>query len=199
MSALPEPLNASAVGIYGGLDGRPVDETQPPGQGFLPRLCTQWEAAADAALAQGVRVVKVRIGLVLAGEGGALPKMALPVRFFQGTKLGHGQQGFSWIHIDDLVGLFIEAARNPEYAGAVNGTAPRPMTNETFTRALALRLRRPLLPVPAWLTRTAVKLLVGEMAEALLLQGAFVYPRQAERLGFVFRFEDAKTALQDLL
>jgi uncharacterized protein (TIGR01777 family) len=192
-------VNASAVGIYGGLDGRPVDEAQPAGQGFLPRLCTQWEAAADAALAQGVRVVKLRIGIVLAGEGGALPKMALPVRLFQGTKLGHGQQGFSWIHIDDLVALFIEAARNPAYTGAVNGTAPRPMTNETFTRTLARRLRRPLLPVPAWLTRTAVKLLVGEMAEALLLQGAFVYPRQAERLGFVFRFEDAQTALQDLL
>jgi uncharacterized protein (TIGR01777 family) len=192
-------VNASAVGIYGSLDGRPVDETQAPGSGFLPRLCTRWEAAADAALPLGVRVVKLRIGIVLAGEGGALPKMALPVRLFQGTRLGHGQQGFSWIHIDDLVGLFIEAARNPAYTGAVNGTAPRPMTNETFTRALARQLRRPLLPVPAWLTRTAVKLLVGEMAEPLLLQGAFVYPRKAERLGFVFRFEDADSALLDLL
>jgi len=196
----PALVNASAVGIYGPRDGRPVNETAAPGQDFLARLCLRWEAAADAALAFGVRVVKVRIGIVLARDGGALPRMALPVRCFQGTRLGHGQQGFSWIHLDDLVRLFLEAALNPAWTGAVNATAPGPTTNETFTRILARRLKRPLLPVPAWLTRTAVRVLLGEMAEALLLQGAFVYPARAGDLGFTFRYpraEDAVAALYD--
>jgi uncharacterized protein (TIGR01777 family) len=194
----PALVNASAVGIYGPRDGRPVDEATAPGDDFLARLCLRWEAAADAALALGVRVVKVRIGIVLARDGGALPRMALPVRYGQGTKLGHGQQGFSWIHVDDLVRLFLEAARNPAYAGAVNGTAPMPTTNETFTRALARRLKRPLLPVPARVTRTALRVLLGEMGEALLLQGAFVYPAKAVGLGFTFGFEAAGSALADL-
>lgn len=195
----PVLVQASAIGIYGPMDGRPLNESQAPGQSYLARLCVQWEAAADAALALGVRVVKVRTGVVLAREGGALPKMALPVKLFSGSKLGHGQQGFSWIHMEDLVGLFIEAARNPAYGGAVNATAPMPTTNETFTRALARHLHRPLLPVPAFLTRTALKVLVGEMAEALLLQGAFVYPAKALGLGFPFRFERAQEALEDLI
>ena len=201
LAVKPALVNASAIGIYGPRDGRPIDEDERhgPGTGFLARLCRQWEAAADAALAHGVRVVKVRIGIVLARDGGALPKMALPVRLFQGTRLGHGQQGFSWIHMDDLVRLFLEAARNPAYAGAVNATSPQPTTNETFTRMLTHRLHRPLLPVPAFLTRTAVKILLGEMAEALLLDGAFVYPRKAAELGFTFRFERAEAALADLL
>ena len=200
LAVKPALVNASAIGIYGPRDGRVIDEDKRhgPGSGFLARLCRQWEAAADAAAAHGVRVVKVRIGIVLAQDGGALPKMALPVRLFQGTRLGHGQQGFSWIHRDDLVRLFIEAARNPAYTGAVNGTAPCPTTNETFTRVLARRLHRPLLPVPAFLTRTAVKLLLGEMAQALLLDGAFVYPKKATGLGFTFRFERAEAALADL-
>jgi len=195
----PVLVNASAIGIYGPMDGRPLDETQAPGSTFLAKLCRRWEAAADEAQAHGVRVVKLRIGIVLAREGGALPKMALPVKLMAGSKLGDGQQGFSWIHMDDLVRLFIEAAHTSAYAGAVNATAPRPTTNETFTRAIARRLARPLLPVPAVLTRVALKVLVGEMAEALLLQGAFVYPAKALRLGFTFNFERAEEALADLL
>jgi len=195
----PALINASAIGFYGALDGRPVDETQPAGKGFLPGLCRKWEAAASSAKVHGARVVLLRTGIVLAREGGALPKLAQPVRLFSGCKLGDGQQGFSWIHMDDLVRMFLEAARNPAWQGPVNATAPRPTTNETFTRAVARRLRRPLLPVPAWVTRAALKVLVGEMAENLLLQGAFVYPRQAEALGFTFRFPDADSALADLL
>ena len=191
-------LNASAVGIYGPMDGRPVDEAQAPGTTFLAQLCQRWEAAADTARACGVRVVKLRTGIVLARDGGALPRMALPVRLFTGSKLGDGQQGFSWIHVEDLVRLFIEAARNPAFEGPLNATAPNPTSNETFTRALARRLKRPLLPVPAFLTRAALRALVGEMAEALLLQGAFVYPKKARELGFVFTFEKAERALEDL-
>ena len=192
-------VNASAVGIYGAMDGRPVLESQAAGKGFLARLCRQWEAAADGAAAPGTRVVKLRLGVVLAQDGGALPKMAFPVRLCQGTRLGHGQQGLSWIHVDDLVRLFIEAAGNPAYTGPVNATSPMPVTNETFTRALARRLKRPMLPVPAFVTRAALKVLLGEMGEAMLLEGAFVYPRVAEGRGFEFRFPGVEEALADLV
>lgn len=195
----PALINASAIGFYGPRDGQVVTEASGSGPGFLAKLCRQWEAAADAAAAGQVRVVRVRIGIVLAREGGALGKMAQPVRMFAGTRLGHGQQGLSWIHLDDLVGLFLEAARNPAYAGAVNATAPMPTSNETFTRALARCLHRPLLPVPALLTRTALRDLLGEMGQELLLEGAFVYPRKAQELGFRFRFEELAPALRDLL
>jgi uncharacterized protein (TIGR01777 family) len=192
-------VNASAIGIYGAHGGEVVDEHVPTGKGYLADVCKAWEAAADRAKSFGVRVVKVRIGVVLAREGGALPKMALPVKLFQGAKLGHGQQGLSWIHIDDLVSLLVEAARNSSYQGAVNATAPKPVTNATFTRYLGSALHRPILPIPGFMTRLGVKALVGEMAEALLLNGAFIYPRAAEHLGFRFKFEDAREALADLV
>lgn len=192
-------VNASAIGLYGSRGGEVVEETALRGKGYLPEVCAAWEAEADRAKRLGIRVVKVRIGVVLAREGGALPKMALPVKLFQGAKLGHGQQGLSWIHLDDLVALLVEAATNPAYEGAVNATAPKPVSNATFTRYLGEALHRPILPVPAALTRLGVKLLVGEMAEALLLQGAFIYPRVAERNGFRFQYTDAREALADLL
>ncbi|WP_306600520.1 TIGR01777 family oxidoreductase [Geothrix sp. 21YS21S-2] len=203
MGALPSPpralVNASAVGFYGPMDGRPVEEGRGPGKGFLAKVCRQWEAAADAATPLGIRVVKLRLGVVLARDGGALPKMAFPVRMFQGARLGHGQQGLSWIHIDDLVRLVREAAENPAFSGALNATSPRPVTNETFTRALARRLRRPMLPIPGFVTRTALDLLFGEMGREMLLEGSFVYPRKALELGFTFRFEKVEEALADLL
>jgi len=198
--ASPPPVlvNASATGFYGPRDGSPADEGTLGGKGFLAKVCREWEAAADTAPA-GVRVVKLRIGVVLAREGGALPKMALPVKLFQGAKLGHGQQGMSWIHMDDLVALILEAATNPAYAGPVNAVAPYPVTNESFTRAIARQLHRPVWPVPAFLTRTAVRLLVGEMADEMLLGGVFAYPRKAEGLGFTFRHPRVESALADLL
>ena len=192
-------VNASAVGFYGSRDQAPVDEGAESGLGFLPEVCRAWETEAMAAAVLGVRVALVRLGVVLAREGGALPKMALPVRWFQGCKLGSGAQGLSWIHLDDLVAMLIEAARNPAWQGAFNATAPQPLSNEAFTRLLAERLHRPILPVPGALTTLATKLLLGEMAEALLLQGAFVLPAKAQALGFRFRFSTAASALEDLL
>lgn len=191
-------VNASAVGLYGALGDQPADEARAPGQGFLAQLCQRWEAAADGA-APGIRVVKLRLGVVLARDGGALARLALPVRLGLGTRLGHGRQGLSWIHVDDLVRLVIEAAANAAWAGPVNAVAPEPVSNEAFTRALARRLRRPLLPVPEWVTRLALGALLGEMGEAMLLEGAFVLPRQAERLGFRFRFARVEAALADLI
>ena len=203
MRACPQPpatlVNASAIGFYVPRGGVPVNEDSGPGVGFLAEVCQAWEAEALQAAAFGVRVALVRIGVVLAGEGGALPKMTLPVRWFLGSKLGSGEQGLSWIHIDDLVAMLIEAARNPAWQGAFNGTAPQPLSNEVFTRLIARRLHRPMVPIPAALTAFALRLALGELADELLLGGAFVLPERARTLGFQFRFPTAEAALEDLL
>jgi len=192
-------VNASAIGIYGSHDGSPVDEKSGVGEGFLSEVCQAWEAAANPVSTLGVRLAKVRIGIVLARSGGALPKMSLPVRFFQGAKLGDGQQGFSWIHIDDLVSILIHCIENDQYQGVLNATSPFPTTNETFTRLLGKQLRRPILPVPAFVTRLVLNLLMGEMADAMLLKGVFVYPKILQGLGFKFKFQRPEAALKDLL
>lgn len=192
-------VNASAIGYYGARDSTPVDEGAEPGAGFLADTCQDWEAEAMAASAIGVRVVRIRTGVVLARQGGALPKMALPVRYYLGCTLGSGRQGLSWIHLEDLVAMFLEAARNDAWEGPINGTAPGFLDNEAFTDLLARQLRRPLLPVPGFLTAAAMRLVLGDMAESLLLQGAFVAPARAQALGFEFRFTEAGAALADLL
>ena len=192
-------VNASAIGWYIPRDGAPVDEASAPGTGFLAEVCQAWEAAALKASDLGVRVARVRIGVVLAREGGALPKMVLPVRFYQACKLGSGTQGLSWIHLEDLVAILVEAAGNPAWEGAFNGTAPEPLSNEAFTRLIAHRLGRPMLPIPGFLTAGILQLALGELAQALLLQGAFVRPAHALDLGFAFRFPTAQAALEDLL
>jgi hypothetical protein len=192
-------VNASATGFYGGRDEGPVDEASGPGTGFLPEVCRAWEAEADRAAALGLRVVKVRIGIVLAREGGALVPMARAARWGQGAKLGHGRQGFPWIHIEDLVSVFLRAAWDPALEGPVNAVAPEALGNEAFTRALCRALRRPYLALaPGWATALAVRALKGEMARELLLQGAFVRPRKLEAAGFTFRFPAADGALEDL-
>lgn len=191
-------VNASAIGWYGPRGTEPVDETAPSGTSFLADLCREWEEAADGAAAYGVRVVKLRTGIVLAKEGGALPKMAFPVKIFQGAKLGRGDQGFSWIHIDDLVAMYLKAATDEGWAGAINATGPEPVSNEAFTKVLGKRLHRPILPVPGFLTSAVLKLLVGGMSIELL-EGAYILPKRAEALGFAFRFKTAETAVGDLL
>lgn len=190
-------VNASAVGIYGGLDGQPVDEATPTGTGFLADLCRKWEAAADPARQHGVRLVKARLGVVLAPEGGALPKMMLPIRYFQGASLGSGQQGMSWIHIEDLVALLLKA--RTDWEGPLNATAPFPVSNDHFTRELGRAMHRPVLPIPAFATRAGLRLLVGEMADEMLLQGVFVYPKKAQASGFSFKFPTLREALADLI
>jgi uncharacterized protein (TIGR01777 family) len=192
-------VNASAIGFYGAHGSAPVDEEASPGKGFLAETCQAWEQEAEAVTAKGVRLVKMRLGVVLAKEGGALPKMARPVRLFLGCNLGSGSQGFSWIHLEDLVQLLLEAALNPKYEGIVNATSPAPVSQKDFTRSLARQLHRPVWPLPAFLTRSAATWFLGEMAESMLLQGAFVQPGKALRLGFQFRFGELEAALADLV
>ncbi len=195
----PVLVNASAIGFYNA-DGQSLqEENAKPGKDFLAQVCDAWEKEADAVTGKGIRLVKLRLGVVLAREGGALPRMAQPVRLFLGCPLGDGRQGFSWIHIADLVDLLLEAASNINYEGAINATAPKPISHRAFMEALARRLHRPLWPLPSICTRWPLKLLLGEMAEPMLLRGAYVYPKKALALGFHFTYTRSEEALEDLL
>jgi uncharacterized protein (TIGR01777 family) len=185
-------VSASAVGYYGPRGDDPVDETAGAGSGFLARVCDAWEREAMRAERLEVRVVRLRLGIVLAPDGGALARMVLPFRFFVGGRLGSGKQWMSWIHRDDVIGIVLAALTNRAYRGPVNVTAPRPVTNAEFTRTLAEVLMR-----PAWAAAPAValRLALGEMAE-MLLTGQRVLPRVAERLGYTWRFPDLRAALR---
>lgn len=187
-------VNASAVGIYGPRGDETLSEDAPPGSDFLATTCVSWEEAAKKAEPLGVRVALVRTGVVLGREGGALAKMLPPFKAFVGGPIGRGSQFLSWIHRDDLVGLYVFALENPRVEGPLNGTAPNPVTMKEFAAALGHALHRPsFLPVPA----PAVRLLFGEMA-TVVLDGQRVVPKKAETLGFPFRFPRVDAALQDV-
>jgi hypothetical protein len=185
---------ASAIGYYGSRGDEILTESSSPGSGFLPEVCVAWEREAQAAEAFGMRVVRVRMGLVLDAGGGALVRMLPPFRMGVGGRLGSGQQWMSWIHLEDLVGLF-QFAVERQVRGPLNAVAPHPVTNSDFTRELARALRRPaLFPVPGF----ALRLLFGEMAEVLLASQR-VTPAAAEAAGFRFRFPQLAPALEGLL
>jgi len=186
-------VSISGVGYYGDRGDAPLTEESPPGAGFLADVCRAWEAAADPARAAGIRVVHPRVGVVLAGHGGALPRIALPFRLGAGGVIGSGRQYWSWIELGDL-------ARALELClaldGPVNAVAPAPATNRELTRLLGRVLGRPtLIPLPA----AAVRLLLGEMGRALLLDSARVLPRRLERAGFRFRHPELEGALRAAL
>ena len=185
-------VSASAIGFYGPRGDEPVDESTLAGRGFLAGVCQAWEHEAAHAETLGVRVVRLRLGIVLAPEGGALARMLPPFRFFLGGPLGAGRQWMSWIHRDDVIGLVVAALGDPAYRGAVNATAPHPVTNREFTRTLARVLMR-----PAWLRAPAfaLRLALGEMA-TMLLTGQRVLPRVAERLGYAWRYPELESALR---
>jgi uncharacterized protein (TIGR01777 family) len=185
---------ASAIGIYGDRGNEILTESSPTGSGFLADVCREWEAQADLAEALGVRVVKLRLGVVLGRGGGAFAKMVTPFKAFVGGKLASGRQWMSWIHIDDVAGL-IRHAINQSMTGVANATAPNPATNAQFTRELAGCLRRPaIFPVPA----LAIKALYGEMSEVVLTSQR-VLPKAAEAAGYRFHFPELRPALRDLL
>jgi uncharacterized protein (TIGR01777 family) len=187
-------VNAAAVGYYGPHGDETLDEDSPQGTDFLATTCAAWEEAAKKAEALGVRVARIRTGLALGADGGALAKMLPPFKAFAGGPIGSGKQWISWIHRDDLVALFVFAIENGNVHGPINGTAPNPVTMKEFARALGRALHRPsLLPVPA----AAVRLLLGEMA-TVVLDGQRVVPKKAEALGFTFRFTEVEAALRDV-
>jgi len=184
-------VNASAVGYYGEGEA-PVDERSPAADDFLGETCVEWEAAALAAEAQGVRVVLLRNGVVLAREAEVLKRQVLPFKLGLGGPLGGGQQWWSWIHIDDVTGLIRFALVHPELRGPVNAVAPHAVRQREFAEALGHVLGRPtVLPTP----RFALRLAMGEAA-AIALAGQHVVPRAATEAGYVFAYPDVEPALR---
>jgi uncharacterized protein (TIGR01777 family) len=188
-------VNASAIGYYGPHGDEILDESSPPGDDFLAGACVDWEKAARAAEPHGVRVVVVRVGLVLDKEGGALKQMLTPFKLGVGGPVGRGRQWVSWIHHADLVGLLLLALDNAAARGPINGTAPNPVTNRDYSKALGRALHRPaFLPTPGF----ALRLALGQVAR-LATTGQRVLPRQAQALGYTFRFPTIDAALADIL
>jgi uncharacterized protein (TIGR01777 family) len=199
MARLEQPvrvfISGSAVGFYGVRGDESLDESARPTQSFQSQLCQEWEATARAAARQGARLVRLRIGLVLGRDGGALPRFAHPARVGLGAILGTGAQWMSWIHIDDLVRLVEFTLDTPRISGAVNAVAPEPVTHREFQTSLGRTLHRPIwLRIPA----APLRWTLGEMAE-LLLEGQRVLPVRANALGFQFRHRTVTSALQQLL
>ena len=184
-------ISISAIGIYGDRGHEVLTEQSASGHGFLPEVCQAWEAAAEPAREAGIRVVHPRFGIILDSHGGALGRMKLPFRLGIGGRLGRGTQYYSWVGMEDVLAALQFALTQAQVQGAVNVTAPNPVTNAEFTRTLARVLRRPaLIPVPAF----ALKALFGELAEAELLSSKRVLPAALEGAGFTFlqpRLEDA--------
>lgn len=187
-------VSGSAVGYYGPCGSEVVTERTGPGRDFLAGVCRRWEEEAAAAASGRTRVVCVRTGLVLARDGGALAQMLLPFRLGAGGPLGSGTQYWPWIHRTDWVDLIRFAIATSAVAGPLNATAPQPVTNREFARALGRALRRPaVLPAPAF----ALRLLLGEMADALLT-GQRAVPAVAQRHGFAFAYPTLDAALAQL-
>lgn len=184
---------ASATGYYGNRGDRILDEWSDPGTGFLPEVCQAWEEATSAAAHAGIRVVYVRTGIVISKEGGALANMLTPFQMGVGGKVGGGQQYWSWISHDDIVGTFLKALNDETISGPVNGTSPNPVTNAEFTKILGDVLHRPtIFPLPKF----AARLALGEMADDLLLASTRVMPRVLERSGFSFAQPELKDCLE---
>ena len=188
-------ISASAIGIYGSRGDEILTEGSNPGDDFLARVVIDWEKAAALAEALGIRVVRLRFGVVLGPDGGALQKMLPPFRLGVGGRIGSGRQWMSWIHIDDVINLILYSFENPGVCGAVNATAPNPVTNAEFTRELARALHRPaIFPVP----KVALKLLFGEMA-SMVLASQRVLPEAAKKAGFAFGHPQLGPALRGLI
>jgi len=187
-------VSASAVGYYGPRGEEVVTEGTSSGHDFLATVCVQWESEARRA-ADRTRVVCVRTGLVLERDGGALPPMLPPFWFGAGGPVGSGRQYWSWIHRDDWVALVRWAIATPAIDGPLNATAPTPVTNREFARVLGRAMHRPaFMPAPAF----ALRLLLGEMADALVLTGQRVVPAKAEKMGFGFTYPRLDNALSSL-
>lgn len=190
----PVLVSASAVGYYGSRGDQILTESSPAGSDFLARVVVDWEEAAQSAEPLGIRVVRVRFGMVL-GQGGALARMIPPFRYGVGGKLGSGRQWMAWIHVLDAVNLILFSLSYSAIRGAVNVAAPQPVTNQEFTARLATALHRPaIFPVPVF----GLKLIFGQMAEVLLASQR-VLPTVAKSAGFRFQYPDLHTALANII
>jgi len=187
---------ASAIGYYGNRGDEVLTEESSPGTGYLADVSLQWEAATNPARDAGVRVVNLRIGVVLARDGGALPSMLLPFRLGLGGRIGSGQQYWSWVSLDDVAGVILFALHGDSLHGPVNVVSPEPARNEDFVRALGEELHRPtIFPLPAFVVHT----LFGEMGDTALLGSARVEPAKLKAAGYQFRYPHLKDALRAAL
>jgi uncharacterized protein (TIGR01777 family) len=188
-------IHASAIGLYGAHGDEELTENAPVGPDFLAQLCLDWEKMANTVATAGVRLAIVRIGVVLDRRGGALSKLLTPFKLFFGGPVGSGRQWMSWIHHEDLTELLLMALDRADATGAINGTAPNPVTNKQFARALGQALQRPsFMWTPGFLLRT----ILGEVAN-VVLTGQRVLPRRALGLGYTFKFPTIDEALKNVL
>jgi uncharacterized protein (TIGR01777 family) len=196
-NANPKPsvlVNASAIGYYGTSETATFNETSPPGGDFLAQVCQIWEAEAQKVTDVNVRLVILRLGIVL-GNGGALSKMITPFKLFAGGPLGSGQQWFSWIHVDDLVNLILQALSQPEMQGVFNATAPNPVRMKQLSETIGQVIHRPSwLPVPSF----ALETLLGDGA-MVVLEGQKVLPTHTLESGFKYQYSDLQPALEQIL
>jgi len=187
---------ASAIGFYGDRGDDEIDEISTPGSGFLPEVCQDWEAEAARAQDFGARTASLRIGVVLSTKGGALAKMLLPFKMAFGGPMGSGRQWISWVHIDDVVGAIRFVLNHDDLRGPVNTTGPHPVRQAEFAKELGRTLRRPALtPAPGF----ALRLILGEMAQSLLLEGQKVLPRRLEEAGYTFQYPTLPEALANII
>jgi uncharacterized protein (TIGR01777 family) len=197
-SADPRPralVSASAVGYYGAHGDEEIPESSPPGSDFLAEVCVAWERAAQAASELAMRVAVVRTGIVLDPDGGALARMLPPFRAGVGGPVAGGRQWMPWIHVDDLVGLYVAALDRDDWNGPLNGAAPIPVTNKDFSKALGRALHRPAIaPVPA----LALRALYGEMAQ-IVTTGQRAVPQRPLALGYAYAHPDLDAALRSAL
>ncbi len=187
---------ASAIGMYGNRGSEELDEHAEIGSGFLADVCRDWEAATEPARKAGIRVVSLRIGVVLSPEGGALKEMLTPFRLGGGGTFGNGKQYWSWIALDDVVGIILHALTHDELDGPVNCVSPNSATNREFTKTLGHVLRRPtILPLPAF----AARLALGEMADELMLASTRVVPNRLQETDYQFQYPELEDAFRHLL
>ena len=189
-------ISGSAIGYYGNQGEKLVDEQMPCDNSFSSKLCFDWEHEAQQAEVLGIRTCYLRTGIVLGKKGGALSKMLPAFKLCLGGPMGNGRQWMSWIHIDDLIGIILHVINNEAIKGAINGTAPNPVTNKVFSSTLASVLKRPaFLPMPAFV----LKLILGEMAQELLLSGQRVMPKKILDAGYDFQYAELENALREVV
>lgn len=186
-------ISASAVGFYGDRGEEVLSEDSGAGTGFLADCCVKWEQAAEQGIALGIRVVKIRIGVVLSEQGGALASMEKPIKHYLGAILGSGKQWVPWIHLDDLTHIFVRAVEDPDMFDAYNASAPSPITNETFTKTLAEILKKPIWPLKV--PKFVLKTLLGEMS-ILPLMSTNTSAQKILDTGFQFRYLTLEEALK---